>query len=256
MNALHAEWTKARTLAATWWLLLAVIATTVATGGVAAAATTCPAAGCGQDPAKIALAGVDLSQAIVATLAVLAVSGEYSTGMIGVTLIAMPRRFTVLTAKAAVVAGLVTVAGAIAVLGSVLAGRLVLPGRGFTPAHGYQALSLASGPDLRAAGGSVLYLALVALLALGTAVAVRESAAAVGTVLGLLYLFPVVASALAPRWSRLLQQAGPMTAGLSIQATTGLRTLALTPWQGLGILTLWATGALLAGGLLLSQRDA
>ncbi len=108
--AFHAEWTKARTLAGTCWLLLAVIALTVAVGSAAAGAVTCQVAGCGQDPAKIVLAGVDLSQAVVAILAVLAISGEYSTGMIRVTFAAMPRRWTVLGAKAAVVTALVLVA--------------------------------------------------------------------------------------------------------------------------------------------------
>jgi ABC-2 type transport system permease protein len=56
------------------------------------AAVTCPSAGCNLDPAKIGLAGIDLGQAIVAILAVFAISGEYSTGMIRVSLAAMPRR--------------------------------------------------------------------------------------------------------------------------------------------------------------------
>jgi ABC-2 type transport system permease protein len=254
--ALHAEWTKLRTLAGTWWLMLAVIVLAVAAGGAAASAVTCQAAGCGQDPAKVGLTGVDLSQAVVAILAVLAISGEYSTGMIGLTLTAMPRRITVLTAKALVLTGLVLAAGTVGVLGSVLAGRLILPGRGFTPAHGYPPLSLAGGPDLRAAAGSVLYLALIALLSLGVATAVRDSAVSIGVVLGLLYLFPVIAGALDPDWSRHLQQIGPMSAGLDIQVTTGLPSLPLTPWQGLGVLALWATGALLAGGLVLRLRDA
>jgi ABC-2 type transport system permease protein len=47
---------------------------------------------------------------------------------------------------------------------------LILPGNGFTPAHGYQTLSLGDGAVLRAAAGSVLYLALIALLSLGTAI--------------------------------------------------------------------------------------
>jgi ABC-2 type transport system permease protein len=47
-----------------------------------------------------------------------------------------------------------------------------------------------------------------------------------------------------------------MTAGLDVQATTGLRTLPLSPWQGLAVLAAWAAGALLAGGLLLRCRDA
>jgi ABC-2 type transport system permease protein len=256
--AFHAEWTKARTLAGTCWLLLAVIALTVAVGSAAAGAVTCQVAGCGQDPAKIVLAGVDLSQAVVAILAVLAISGEYSTGMIRVTFAAMPRRWTVLGAKAAVVTALVLVAGTIAVLGSVLAGRLILPGHGFTTAHGFPLLSLADGPVLRAAAGSVLYLGLIALLSLGIAAAVRDSAAAIGVVLGLLYLFPIIAAALAhdQHWYRHLQQIGPMTAGLAIQATTGLRGLPISPWAGLGVLAAWAAAALLAGGLLLSMRDA
>jgi len=59
-----------------------------------------------------------------------------------------------------------------------------------------------------------------------------------------------------PAWHRHLDQASPMTAGLYIQATTNLRALPLTPWQGLGVLAAWAAGALLAGGLLLRFRDA
>ena len=256
LSALRAEWTKLRTLSGTWWLLFAVIALTAAVGGAAAASVSCQAAGCGQDQARIALSGVDLSQAVVAILAVLAISGEYSSGMITTTLTAMPRRLSVLFAKAVVVAGLALAAGTVGVLACVLAGRLLLPGHGFTPGHGYSPLSLASGADLRAVAGSVLYLALIALLALGVATAVRDSAVAIGLVLGLVYLFPVIASALDPDWSRRLEQIGPMTAGLSIQATTGLRSLPLTPWQGLGVLALWAAGALLVGGLALRLRDA
>jgi ABC-2 type transport system permease protein len=175
--------------------------------------------------------------------------------MIRVTLTATPRRASVLAAKAAVITGLVVAAGAAGVLVSMLAGRLILPGRGFTPAHGYSLLSLGDGPDVRAAFGSVLYLALIALLALGAAAAVRDSAVATGVVLGLLYLFPVVASALGQDWSRHLQQIGPMSAGLYIQATTGLHSLPLTPWQGLGVLALWAAAALILGGLMFRSHD-
>lgn len=149
------------------------------------------------------------------------------------------------------------VAGTVAVLGSVLAGRLILPGHGFTPAHSYPLLSLAAGPWLRAAAGSVLYLALIGLLGLGIATAAQDSAAAIGIVLGLLYLFPVVTAAVAnPHWQRHLEQIAPMSAGLAIQATTGLRGLPISPWAGIGVLAAWAAGAMLAGGLLLQLRDS
>jgi ABC-type transport system involved in multi-copper enzyme maturation permease subunit len=259
-DALHAEWTKLRTLPGTGWLLLTAAALTIAVSAALDAATTaaaCPPGGCQSDPVKLSLTGVQAGQAIVVIIAVLAVSGEYSTGMIRVTLTAMPRRLTVLAAKAAVVAGPVLAVGAVAVLASVLAGRLILPGHGFTQAHGYASLSLGSGPMLRAACGSVLYLALIALLSLGIATAVRESAVAIGLVLGLLYLFPIVTDVVGNQhWQRHLEQVAPMTTGLSIQATVSLSDLPLTPWQGLGVLAAWAAGALIVGALVLRFRDA
>jgi hypothetical protein len=110
-QALHAEWTKLRTAPGTIWLLLALIALTVALGAAAAAAVTCPSPGCNQDPAKLSLTGIGLGQAVVAILAVLAISGEYSTGMIHLTLTAMPRRPTVLAAKATILTGMTLGAG-------------------------------------------------------------------------------------------------------------------------------------------------
>ena len=256
-DALHAEWTKLRTVGSTFWLLVAAAGLTVAVGAAAAAATGCPSGHCAEDPARISLTGVYLGQAVVAVLAVMAVSAEYSTGMIRVTLTAMPGRSTVLAAKAVVLAGLVLVTAAIAVLLSVLVGGLILAGHGIGPAHGFPALSLGGGPVLRAAAGSVLYLVLIALLSLGAAAALREAAAAIGAVLGLLFLFPII-GALAGNASvaRHIQQIGPMTAGLAIQATTNLRSLPIQPWAGLGVLAAWAAVALLAGGLLLRSRDA
>jgi ABC-2 type transport system permease protein len=262
MAALHAEWTKLRTLASTFWLLLGAAAVTIAVGAAAAAAFRCGPGECalartGADPARISLTGVDLGQAVVAVLAVLAVGGEYSTGMIRLTLTAMPRRLTVLAAKAAVITGCVLAASAVAAGGSFLAGRLILPGRGLSVANGYRLLSLGDGPDLRAAAGSVLYLVLIALFALGVTTAIRDSAVAIGTVLALLYLFPIVASVIPDQTlSRHLEQVAPMTAGQYIEATTGVRALPLTPWQGLGVLALWAAGSLLLGAVVLMLRDA
>src|SRR5439155_2560516 len=104
-----------------------------------------------------------LGQTVVAILAVVTIGGEYSTGTIGVSLAAIPRRSVVLAAKAAVITGLVLAAGTVTVLASLLAGRRILPGNGVGPDHGLPALSLADGPVLRAAVGSVLDLVLIAL---------------------------------------------------------------------------------------------
>ncbi len=134
-----------RTVSGPGWLLLAAIALTVAVSGAAAAAVRCPSGGCAVDPAKVSLTGIELGQAAAAIMAVVVISDEYRTGMIRVTLAAMPR-VTVLAAKAAVVSAVVLAAGTVAVLGSLLTGRLILPGHGFTAAHGYPVLSLGDGP--------------------------------------------------------------------------------------------------------------
>jgi ABC-2 type transport system permease protein len=257
MTAVHAEWTKLRTLPGTGWLLLAAAALTAAVSAIAANSVSCPAGGCQLDPAKVSLTGIYLGQAVVAIVAVTVISGEYSTGMIRLTLAATPRRWRVLAAKAAVVSAVTLATGAVAVLASVLAGGLMLGRHGITAAHGYEVLSLGNGSVLRAAAGSVLYLGLIALLSLGVAAVIRDSAVAIGVVLALLFLFPILSSVITgPGWHRHLEQLSPMTAGLYIQATTNLRSLPLTPWQGLGVLAAWAAGAMLAGALVLRFRDA
>jgi ABC-2 type transport system permease protein len=254
-QTLRAEWTKVRTVAGPAGLLAGVVALIVAVGVPAASAAQCQSAACGIDPAKVSFTGIYPAQAVVAVAGVLAIGNEYSTGMIKLSLTAMPRRLTWFLAKATVLTAMVLTASALAVAGAALAGRLILPGHGFTPAHGYA--SLTSATDLRAAAGAVLYLTLIALLSLGLAAAVRDPAVAVGLVLGVLYLFPIAAAAVSnPPLTRHLDQIGPLPAGLDAQATIGLKGLPLTPWQGLGVVALWAAGALLLGALVLKFRDA
>ena len=147
-------------------------------------------------------------------------------------------------------------AGVLGVLGSLVAGRATLPGNGFTRANGYEPLSLADGPTLRAAVGTVLYLALVALLSLGVATAVRGTAGAITGVLTLLYAFPIVAQLVSdPRWQQRLERYGPMEAGLSVQHTMRLDELPIGPWPGLGVLATYAGVALLSGMTLFQLRD-
>jgi ABC-2 type transport system permease protein len=239
---LHAEWTKIRTVPGTAWLLLGTVALTALLGALAA--NTMPADG---DPAKTTLTGVALGQAVVVILAVGTVCDEYGTGMIRITLTAVPRRMNVLAAKGTVVAALTLAAATAAVLVSVAIGDLLLP----------NGLSLSEGPVQRATAGSVVYLTLIALLSVGVAMLVRDAAAAVGLVLGLLYLTPIVASLVSdPDWHDRLLKLSPMTAGLSVQATTNLAQQPIGPWEGIGVLALWAAGALLAGAAALRFRDA
>jgi ABC-2 type transport system permease protein len=235
-TALHAEWTKARTAPGMLPLLLGIVAATV---GLSAAVDTCSGPACGPDLPKLSLTGVQSGQAVVAIFAVVVMGDEYRTGMIAATLTAVPRRLTVLAAKAVVVMGTVLASALIGICGCLIVGRLLLPPHAV---------------PVRAVVGSVLYLVLVALLSLGAAAALRSSAAGIGTVLALLYAAPVVTMAVTdPTWQRHLLQAAPASAGLAVQATT---EAVIGPWKGIGVLALWSLGALLAGALVLKHRDA
>lgn len=236
--AVRAEWTKLWTVPGPVGLLLGAVALTVALGALTARSTACTAC----DLTKYSLSGVRLGQAVVAVFAVLVMADEYGSGLIRTSLAAVPRRAVLLGAKMVVLVGPVLVAGAVAVAGSLAVGRGVPLGAASTG---------------RAAFGSVLYLALIALLSLGVATAVRDSAASIGVVLGLIYLFPIVTAVVTnPHWHRRMSQISPSGAGLAIQDTIGLRDLPIGPWAGLGVLAIWTVGALLLGGTLLHLRDA
>jgi ABC-2 type transport system permease protein len=249
-RVLHAEWTKLRTEPAARWLLPCIVVATVLVSLLAVAAASCEGGGCGFDPAALSLAGVQLGQALVVMLAVLAIGGEQSTGLLRMTFTAAPRRIVVLAAKAVLISGLTLAAGTVAVLGCVAAGRVILPGNGIAVP------SLADGPMLRAAVGSVLYLVLIGLLALGAAAAIRDSATSAGAMFALLYAVPLVASVISdPELQRTLQRFSPMTAGLAVQATTDLEALPIGPWAGLAVLAAWSAASLLLGAFLLHHRD-
>jgi ABC-2 type transport system permease protein len=255
-EALHAEWTKLRTVHSMLWLLLTTVVLTAAPGVIASSIIKCPGS-CSDDPAQASLGGILVSQAAIAVLAVLLITSEYSSGMIRISLTAVPRRTTMLVAKATVLAAVVLVTGAVAVLGSVLASEPLLAGNGFTAKHGFLPFTLVHGPILRAAGGSVLYLALIALLSLGIAAAVRDSGVAITVVLGLLYVVPILGKVVLSRqWGIRFARYAPADAGLNIQVTRDLHSLPIGPWEGLGVLGLWAAAALLVGWALLRWRDA
>lgn len=142
--------------------------------------------------------------------------------------------------------------GVVVVPAGLLIGRAVLPAHGVHPV-----ISLSSGPTLRAAVGTILYFGLIALLSLGAATVIRDTAVSIGAVLGLLYVLPVAAQLINdPTWQRHLQQIAPTTAGLAIQATTNLPALPISPWAGLGVLAAWACAALAVAALSLRARDA
>ena len=255
-SALHAEWTKLRTQRSTAWLLLGAALATVAVSVAVDAVTHVSNAASGGDSTKLSLVGVYLGQLLLATLAILTITEEYATGMIRLTFTAMPNRIRVLASKALSLLGPTTAASVVMVAGCLVVGRLLLPAAGLGPEHGYALVSLAHNATLRAAAGTVIYLPLIALLSLGIATVLRDTAASIGAVFSLLFLPQILARIVGGATSRHIEQIAPMTAGLSIEATTKLHSLAIQPWAGLAVSAAWTTVFLVTAALTLRLRDA
>jgi ABC-2 type transport system permease protein len=109
-TALHAEWTKFRTLRSTWLILAISIVAAVMLGAVASASdarnwddmsATQQAA---YDATSTSLVGVLFGALVLGALGVRTITSEYATGMIRTTAAATPRRAHILAAKAALVA--------------------------------------------------------------------------------------------------------------------------------------------------------
>src|SRR6202011_4002344 len=101
---------KLHSLRSTRWSLLAGVLLTMAFPIIFATVTSShwgsmsPHERADRQPLDIALAGVNVSQLAIAVLGVLVITGEYSTGMIRASFIAVPKRLPVLSAKTAVFA--------------------------------------------------------------------------------------------------------------------------------------------------------
>src|SRR5262249_11889135 len=113
------------------------------------------------------------------------------------------------------------------------------------------------GPTLRAAVGTVIYLALMALIGLGVAMALRDTAASLTSVLILLFGFPILGELVnKAHWHDMLYELSPMSAGLTVQVTRDLESLPVGPWQGLGVVSAYAAAALICGAAVFLRRDA
>jgi ABC-2 type transport system permease protein len=235
---LRAEWQKLRTVPDLAVLMALTVALTISVSWVSSAVAV-PGEG---DPVRIALLGVQVGQAVAAIAGVQMVAGEFGTGMIGATLLALPRRGRMLAAKALLLSASTVVAAVIGVLSSLAIARSLLS----IPIDGSVA---------RAVTLSILQLLLIALLGLGVGALARNAVAAVGVVLGLLYLMPILLPMfLNPDVQRVLFRLSPGTAVQALQSTTA--DLPLRPWPALGVIALWTAAALLLGAASLTRRDA
>ena len=253
------EWIKFRTVRSTAWTLPITAVLMIGLAALQAwATTTLPAEEMGPvTAASIVTGGWFLAQLAVCVLGILAITGEYGTGMIRSTLAAVPTRLPALWAKALVLAVVVAVVSVVAIGLSWLAALPFMDELGVS-------LDLSQSETQRIVLGTPLYLATIAVFAFAIGALVRHSAGALAIVLGLLLVIENVFMLVPLRFFEVVSPFLPATAGgrlLYDQATldlldAGSTAVTFTPWQGYGVLVAWVVLLLGAAAVLLRRRDA
>jgi ABC-2 type transport system permease protein len=262
-GVLRSEWIKLRSLRSTVWSYLIVIALSLGMALIMSFSMVSGMSG-GADvsgaPADQQLTlilqssvfGVYFGQLVVGVLGVLVISGEYTTGMIRSTLTAVPKRLPALAAKFVVLFTATFLVGVLSTLVAYVASSLVFASAG--------ASASLTDPDvyLTLLGGS-LYLALVAVFALGVGTMLRSSAGGIAAVLGLLLLLPTVLQMIPADWAQDLIPYLLSTSGLDMFSGAmmgGETDGGLNVWQNLLIVLGWVGASIAGATVLLKRRDA
>lgn len=250
----RAEATKLRSVRSTVWTLLATVGLAVGFGALIGASQMSswdrldPVERLRFDPTSFSLSGLFLAQLAVGVLGVLTVTSEYATGQIRATFGATPQRITVLTAKATTFAAVVLAVGVISSFGAFFVGQAIFATRGLDASIGDPGV-------LRAVLGGALYLAGIGLLGVGVGTLVRRTAGATATLVGLLFIVPIVSGFLPSSFQEAIGKYLPAQAGMALFNVVP-DPRALTPWSGFAVLLAWAAITLAVGGALLVRRDA
>ncbi|MFJ2737536.1 ABC transporter permease [Streptomyces sp. NPDC087317] len=253
-DQLRSELCKLRSVRSTLWTLLGAVTSNVAIGALVSVflvSRLSAAQQQGADPVRLSLIGLHLSQIALGTLGVLTVTSEYGTGLIRATLAATPRRRTVLAAKAVVLAGVGLAVGVLSCVAAYLVFHAALP----ADTSSTLSRSLTSPGILRAAVGGGVYLTLLGLLGLGLGAALRSSAGAIATLLGLLFVPVILVGTLPDAWQTTLGPYLPMNAADALYLLHP-EPHGLSAAAGLGVFSLYTALALAAGFTVMHHRDS
>jgi ABC-2 type transport system permease protein len=251
-RVIHSEWTKFRSQPSAAWSLVTAVAFIVGFGALYSLVRVTrpphsPAEVANFDPTAVGLAGAQLAQVAVGVLGVLLVTGEYATGLIRTTMVAVPRRLPVLWGKAVVLALTAPLLFVPAAFATFLVSQSVL-------SREHLATTLDHPGVARAVLGSALYLTAVGLLGLALGALLRNTAAGTAALFGVLFGLQIVVgflpATLADRVSRYL----PTPAGVAV---TNVRPdpASLGPWSGFGLFCLYVAVLLGLAAWQLRRRD-
>ncbi|SKA89906.1 ABC-2 type transport system permease protein [Agreia bicolorata] len=247
---LRSEWIKLRSLRSTWWSFgiivaiqigMAVLFSLTATdrfGEISGAQATDAAV-------SVTSVGLIFGQLVIAVLGVLVISGEYATGQIRSSFMAVPSRLPVLAAKAIVFSIATFVVTLVSIVVAYFVTMPILAGAGVqaNPFDGTLWLHF-----IGAAG----FLVMIGLVSLGIGATLRSTPGGIAASLGLLLVAPTILVVIPAAWANTLAGWTPSSAGQGLYYWGGT----FEPWQALLVMLGWVAVFITTAAVLMKRRDA
>ncbi|HWF55841.1 MAG TPA: ABC transporter permease subunit [Solirubrobacteraceae bacterium] len=254
-NVIRSEWTKLWSLRSTRWSLIASL---VAMIGLAALVSAVQMSRWDQrslgdrlsyDSINNAVAGYHLAQLAIGVLGVLVISGEYTTGMIRSSMMAVPRRLPVLWAKLIVFAAVTFV---LMLVASFIAFFIV---QAIDTQHHVQH-SIGDPGALRTVIGAALFLTVLGVMCIGLGGMLRNTAGGIATFVALLFVLPGISAILPSSVNNAISPYLPLNAGTTIASHTFDNSNHLAVWTGFALFCGYALVAVAGAAVSIKRRDA
>ena len=249
------EWTKLWSLRSTRWVLLVSFIAMAAPGPIISAVQMGRWAHLTLhdrvtfDSIDAGVGGWHLAQLGIGVLGELIISGEYSTGMIRSSLMAVPRRLPVLAAKVLVYAGVTLVLMLIATLISYFVTQAIV-----TEHHIQHGISAPGA--LRVVIGNILFLTVLGTMCVGLGAWVRNSAGGIAAFVGLIFVLSGLIDILPANIGNAVMPYLPLNAGTGVATHHFDNSHHLSPWGGFALFCGYALIILLGAAITLMRRDA
>ncbi|GAA3013749.1 hypothetical protein [Streptosporangium longisporum] len=249
IDAVASEWLKLRSLRSTYHVLASTLSALALTGFAAFSISKYfDTKGPGTEPVGTGLAlGADIPPVLFGVLGVLAISGEYGTGMIRLTLTTVRRPWIVVAAKAVVVAAVAAIAGQLLAFATYLTAQAVVGGRPI-------GASLSEPAVLTQIPAAGVCCAVAAVTGLSLATILRSTPGALVALVALLLVPAGVERFLPAPWNDLV--ASLTLSSLAEQLAGVPGSGAFGPSTAVAVLAVHVTLLLLAAILAITKRDA
>jgi ABC-2 type transport system permease protein len=255
LNVIRSEWTKLWSLRSTRWSLLASF---IAMAGLGVLVAAVQMSRWGQlqphdrltyDAINTGVGGYHLAQLAIGVLGVLVISGEYSTGMIRSSMMAVPKRLPVLWAKTGVYAAVTFVLMLIASLISFFVVQAIV-----TQHHVQHGIG--DPGALRTVVGAALFMTVLSVLCVGLGGILRNTAGGIAAFVALLFVLPGISAILPASVNNSISPYLPLNAGTTIASHSFDNSHHLSVWGGFAVFCGYALVAMMGASVSLRRRDA